>query len=320
MSFRVRSVAALGVAAACCLPATGAAAATSGSFDDPIGDVLEFAPDLGATAVTVADDETITVDTRIVPRPPAGWGGCAYYVGFPPYQTCVPADMTVTWYVDHTPGSGSIADDGADAKVVVIPKQGQTFWESSRWDTANGKFSAGAQPVGTEDPGGVRWTLRLADLGIPRPATLRIWAVSLYKSYNGVGALLNYEDRAGPGTVAVEGPPPAGGPTAAASGPCRRKTKTVNALQRRIRSLSKRAKRGDRKARGKLPRLRRTRGRAVRAMKRRCGPPADAETQPTPTAAPPGCHLVTKPVLQQEGTGIYAEWVVKPEVVVECSK
>jgi hypothetical protein len=305
------------VLAVCCLPAAGAGAATSGSFDDPIGDVLEFAPDLGATSVTIGDDETIAVDTRIVPRPPAGWGGCAYYVA----GICIPADMTVTWYVDHTPGSGSLADDGADAKVVAIPKRGQTFWEGSNWDAANGRFSAGAQPVTTEDPGGVRWTLRLADLGIPRPATLRIWAVSLYKSYNGLGTLLNYEDRAGPGTVAVAGPPPSTAPTAAAAGgPCKRKLKAVNTVQRRIRSLRKRAKRGNRKARGKLRRARRTRGRAVRAMKRRCGPPAEEAAPAAPAAAPPGCKLVTKPVLQQEGTGIYAQWVVKPEVVVECSK
>lgn len=57
----------------------------------------------------------------------------------------------------------------------------------------------------------------------------------------------------------------------------------------------------------------------MRAMKRRCGPPVAASPgAPAPTAAPPGCELVTKPVLQQEGTGIFAQWVVKPEVVVEC--
>jgi hypothetical protein len=314
MSFRTRSAVLLvAVAAACCLPAASAAAATGGSFDDPIGDVLEFAPDLGTTTVAVGDDETIAIDTRIVPRPPAGWGGCAYFV----VGTCIPADMTVTWYIDHTPSSGSVADDGADAKVVVIPHQGQTFWESSRWDSANGKFSAGAQPAGSEDSGGVRWTLRLADLGIPRPASLRIWAVSLYRSYNGLGVLLNYEDRAGPGTVAVEGPPDSGGP-AAASGPCKRKARTVNAIQRRIRTLRRSAARGNRRAGRKLRRLRATGGRAVRAMKRRCGAPVE-QAEP-PTAAPPGCKLVTKPVLQQEGIGIHAEWVVKPEVVVECSK
>lgn len=316
MPSRATAVALIALAALL-LPAAGAAAATSGSFDDPIGDTLEYAPDLGATTVTIGDDETIAVDTRIVPRPPAGWGGYAYCVGFPPFQTCVPADMNVTWYIDHTPSTGSVADDGADAKVVVIPRQGQTFWESSKWDAANGKFAAGAKPLGSEDPGGAKWTLRLADLGIPRPATLRVWVVSLYKSYNGVGTLLEYSDRAGPGTVAVDGPPPSptGGP--ATNPACARKTKTVNGLQDRIRSLRRQAAKGKAGAKRKLRRSRAARKRAVKAMKRKCGQPV-TETAPAPTAAPPGCKLVTKPVLQQEGVGIHAEWVIKPEVVVEC--
>lgn len=291
-----------------------AAAASNSSFDDPVGDTLEFAPDLGATTLTVGDDETIAVDTRIVPRPPAFWGGCAYYVGFPPFQTCVPSNMNVTWYVDYASGSGSVADDGADAKVVVVPSSGQTFWESARWDAANGKFSAGAQPAGSEDEGGARWTLRLADLGIPRPATVRIWVVSLYKSYNGLGVLLDYSDKAGPGTVAVDGPPPAGGATAA----CTQTAARVNKLQRKLRAAKRRGlgKKGG-KARTRLRLMREKRRRALRAMKRNCGPASDAPGQ-APTSAPPGCHLVTKPVLQQEGIGIHAQWVVKPEVVVEC--
>lgn len=318
MPLWVRSASCLtAFAVLCCLVAGSAGAATTASFDDPVGDVLEFAPDLGTTAVTIGDDETISVDTRITPRPPAGWGGCAYYVGFPPYQTCVPADMNVTWYVDHTAGAGSLADDGADAKVVVVPRSGQTFWEGSRWDSANGKFSAGAKPLGSEDPGGARWSLRLADLGIPRPATLRIWAVSLYKSYNGLGALLNYEDRAGPGTVAVDGPAPAPAGSPATTAPCKRKASTVNQMGQRLRKLRRRARAGKPGATRKLRRTRAARGRAIQAMKRLCGPPV-AEAAPPPTAAPPGCRLVTKPVLQQEGIGIHAEWVVKPEVVVEC--
>lgn len=55
--------------------------AATTSFDDPVGDTPEFAPDLGVTTVTISDEETISVDTRLTPRPPAGWGGCAYYVG-----------------------------------------------------------------------------------------------------------------------------------------------------------------------------------------------------------------------------------------------
>jgi hypothetical protein len=55
----------------------------------------------------------------------------------------------------------------------------------------------------------------------------------------------------------------------------------------------------------------------VRSLKRACGKPV---AQEAPEAAPPGCRLVTKPVLKQEGVGIFAKWVVQPEVVVECEK
>ena len=209
----IRKVAALAIAVACCvlLPAT-AGAATSASFGDPVGDSTYYAADLGTTTINVADDDTLTLDTRIVPRPPAYWGGCAYTVGFFPYQTCVPANMNVTWYLDFSANGGSVADDGADAKVVAVPSKTQTFWESSRWDVANGKFAAGAKPAAGEDAGGAHWSLRLADLGIPRPATVRVWVVSLYKSYNGVGTLLDYSDKAGPGSVQVAGGPGASGP------------------------------------------------------------------------------------------------------------
>jgi hypothetical protein len=313
VSSLIRTAAVLAIAAVCwVLPAT-AGASSNASFDDPIGDTTYYAPDLGATTVTVGDDETVTVDTRIVPRPPAYWGGCAYYVGFPPYQTCVPANMNVTWYLDFQSGTGSVADDGADAKVLAVPNRGPTIWESSRWDTANAKFSAGAKPAAAEDAGGARWTLRLADLGIPKPATVRIWVVSLYKSYTGLGTLLEYSDTAGPGTVGVAGAP--GAPAASSS--CIQATRRVNRLQRQIRSAKRRAATGSRSARRRLARLRSQRKRALRTTKRRCGSPVKGAP---PTSAPPGCRLVTKPVLKQEGIGIYAEWVIKPEVVVECSK
>jgi hypothetical protein len=312
--FSIRRVAAmLAVAFAALLAPANAAASSSASFDDPVGDVTYYAPDLGATTVTVGDDDTFNVDTRIVPRPPAYWGGCAYTVGVFPYQTCVPANMNVTWYIDFDSKAGSVANDGADAKVVAIPNQGPTIWESSRWDTANGRFSAGAKPAGAEHADGARWTLRLADLGVPRPATVRIWAVSLYKSYTGLGVLLDYSDMAGPGSIAV-----AGGPGAAGAGAsCTRAAGRVNRLQRRIRTARRQAARGSRSDRRRLARLRAQRRRAVRAMKRRCGQPVKGAA---PTTAPPGCRLVTKTVLKQEGIGIYANWVLKPEVVVECSK
>lgn len=304
----------------CALPAA-ASAASSASFDDPIGDVTYYAPDLGATAITVGDDETFAVDTRIVPRPPAYWGGCAYTVGFFPYQTCVPADMNVTWYIDYSRTAGSVSEDGADAKVVAIPRRGETFWESSRWDTANGKFSAGAKPLAAEDEGGARWTLRLADLGIPKPATVRVWVVSLYKSYNGLGTLLDYSDRAGPGTVSIAGAPSAPPSVQGTDLACTRATDKVNSLQRRIRSAKRRAAKGKRSARRRLRRLRAQRRRALAAMEGVCGAPVEGPLPTAPPAsAPPGCRLVTKTVLRQEGIGIYAKWVLKPEVVVECTK
>ena len=315
MDFSItRTVALLASAFAVVMLPASAGAASSASFDDPVGDMTYFAPDLGTTTVTVGDDDSITVDTRIVPRPPAFWGGCAYMVGTFPYQTCVPADMNVTWYFDFAAG-GSVAEEGADAKAVVIPRRGQTFWESSRWDSANGRFSAGAKPAGTEDAGGVRWILYLADLGIPRPATVRVRVVSLYKSYTGLGVLTNYSDTAGPGTLAVAGA--AGAPAAQAAPSCTRAARKVNRLQRRIRSARRRAARGNRSARRRLKRLRAQRRRALRGMKRRCGSPVKGAP---PAAAPPGCRLVTKTVLKQEGIGIYAKWVLKPEVVVECTK
>ena len=168
--------------------------------------------------------------------------------------------MNVTWYFDYAPTGGSVADGGADAKVTVVPSRGQTFWESARWDVANGKFSAGAKPAGAEDSGGVTWTLVLADLGIPKPATLRVWAVSLYKSYNGLGTLLSYSDTAGPGSVVLSGPiPDRSGPVNA----CRRAIGKANGLQQRIRK----AKQGKGKsARQRLSRLRAKRKRALKAM------------------------------------------------------
>jgi hypothetical protein len=297
----------------CVLPAT-AGGAVSGSFDDPIGDTTDYAPDLGLTTITVADDDTFTVDTRIVPRPPAFWGGCAYYVGFPPFQTCVPANMNVTWYIDYSSTTGSLVEGGADAKVVAVPSRGQTFWESSRWDTANGRFSAGAKPLAVEDAGGARWTLRLADLGVPKPATLSVRVVSIYKSYTGTGLLIDYSDTAGPGSVSIPG---AAGSAPTAGAACIGATRKVNRLQRKIRAAKRRAARGGRKARKRLSRLRARHRRALRSMKRRCGPPV---TAPAPASAPPGCRLVTKPVLKQEGIGIYAKWVIKPEVVVDCRR
>jgi hypothetical protein len=304
------------------LPAapSSAAAAVTGSVADPIGDSAEYAPDLGTTTVTVGDDETITVDTQVTPRPPAFWGGCAYYV----VGTCIPSNMTVTWYFDYSSTSGDLSEGGADAKVVAVPARGQTFWESARWDPASGRFVSGAQPAVGAEPvtpeaaGDLRWTLRLADLGIPRPATLSFGVASLYKSYTGTGLLLNHADTAGPGSIvipalAVAAPPPS------ADAPCKAALGRTNALQRKIRKARKEARHGGRSARRKLRRLKKRRGTLVKAMRRTCAAPIDAQPGNPPSSAPPGCKLETKPVLQQEGTGIYATWVYRSEVVVVCN-
>ncbi len=276
----LRTLAALIAVLALALP-TAANATTSSSFDDPIGDTVQYAPDIGATTISIDDDDTIVVDTRIVPRP----------------------DMSVTWYFDYSPSSGSAADGGADAKVVAAALQGQTLWESDRWDAAGGKFSAAARPAGAALSGGSTWTLRLGDLGIPRPATLRVWVVS---------ELGDSSDTAGPGAVVLSGTLGAAGNAELGRG-CTTAIGKTNALQRTIRKATRRQGRA---ARRRVARLRAKRLRALMASEQRCG--AEVGSGSSPRSAPPGCHLVTKPVLQQDGTDIYAPWVIKPEVVVDC--
>ena len=321
---REAPVCAAAIAAAIALsllvPAPSAHAAATGTATDALGDVTEYAPDLGDTTLTIGDDETVTVDTQVVPRPPAFWGGCAYYV----VGTCIPSNMTVTWYFDYSSTSGSLSEGGADAKVVAVPARGQTFWESARWDPASGRFVSGAQPAigaepsATESLGDLRFTLRLSDLGIPRPATLNFGAISLYKSYTGTGLLLNYTDTAGPGSVTIPGLPPAPAPTPTTSPACTEAVVATNVLQSKIRKVKKRAAKGGRRAHRKLVRLKQHRKLLLQAMKAACAAPIDPEPGKAPSAAPPGCKLETKPVLQQEGTGIYAAWVYKSEVVVVC--
>src|ERR1044072_97242 len=196
MSFPARTLALLAATASICALSTGSATASFAGFGDPTGDMSQFAVDLGTTTVTVSED-AISVETAIVPRPPADWGGCASLIG----ETCIPADMSITWSLDHAPADGSVADDGADTKVVVVPEQGRSLWESERWSSAGDRYLPGPRPLGREEPGSVRWSLRLSDLGIERPATLRIWAVSFFGALPGLGAPIDYEDRAGPGTI-----------------------------------------------------------------------------------------------------------------------
>jgi len=275
-----RTLFALIAVLALALPAT-AMAATSSSFDDPIGDAVGDAPDLGVTTVSVGEDDTIVVDTRIAPRP----------------------EMSVTWYFDYSPSSGSAADGGADAKVVAAFSQGQALWESDRWDAASGKFSAAARPAGAEYGGGATWTLALAGLGIPRPATLRIWVIS---------ELHDSLDAAGPGTVVLSGPLGAGGVAEQEQG-CTTAIGRTNALQRRTRKAMRKQGRA---AHRRVARLRAKRLRALMTTEQRCG--AEVGSGSPPRSAPEGCRLVTKPVLRQNGTGTYAPWALKSEAVVDC--
>jgi hypothetical protein len=186
-SFRVSLATALAIVAALALPA-GARAMASGSFDDPIGDSANAA-DLGATTVTVGDDDTITVDTRFVSRPDA--------------------TANVTWYFDYFGGKGP------DAKVAVLSSSGRALWKSAHRDSPRERFSSGAPPAGAEGPDDLVWTSRLADLGIPTPATLRVWAVSRHRSYNSLGVPITYSDTASPVTLSL---PPSSGPRSTPAG------------------------------------------------------------------------------------------------------
>lgn len=209
----------LALAALCVLP--GSAAADPSDFDDPIGDMPMYAADLGTTTV-LDGGEALSVETAIVARPPAGWGGCAYSVG----NACIPAEMSVTWYLDHAPG-GSPADDGADVKVTVVPEQGLSLWTSERWNA--GRWAPGSRPLGSDAPDALRWSSRLSDLGIEPPASVRIWVVSSFRSPPGIGTPLDYEDRAGPGTISL-------GASSAEASPasCTRRASASRRPQRRL--------------------------------------------------------------------------------------
>ena len=292
--------------------ASPSSAATSGVVNDAIGDVTYYAADLGTTTVTINDDGAIAVNTRIVPRPPAGWGGCAYYVGFFPYQTCIPSNMNVTWYLDFRPGAGSLSDSGADAKVLAVPSRGTTTWESDRWDAANGRFVSGAVPAAAEDPGGVTWTLRSRPGHPPAgddPATHRLDLQVLHR--NRRAARLHRV--AGPGSIPVAGPPKVAGPSRA----CSKAASLANTLARQIKATERSARRGSRSARRRLRRLRAQRASVLKTIKKKCAKPARG---PPPTSAPAGCRLVTKPVFVLEGFGSNAKYVLREQVVVDCTR
>lgn len=246
MAARVCFLSFLLALAALALP--GGAAAGVDDFADPIGDMPMYATDLGTTTVLDGED-TLSVETAIVPRPPAGWGGCAYAVG----SACIPADMGVTWFLDSGPG-GSPSDDGADVKVVVVPEEGLSFWSSERW--SDGRWVSGPRPLGSEAPEALRWSARLADLGVERPATVRAWVVSSFRSPPGIGTPLDLEDRAGPGIIVL------GAPSAdAAATTCNRGATMSRRPPRRLLSTRPSAKRSNAAV---AP------GRAVGPQRRRC--------------------------------------------------
>jgi hypothetical protein len=262
----LRLSAVLVVAMSFLLPAAAGASPSIGSFNDSIGDMPKFAADLGATTVTVGDDDTIVLDTRIAQRPPDYWGGCADYLGAPQRPDCAPSKASVTWYLRYSGGSGE-----ANAKVVAMPGRDRTLWQSYRWDAGAGEFVAGAEPVAAGDPGGATWTLSLADLGIPRPATLRIWAVSLYETEDALGVPARYSDTAGPGTVSLAGPVAGTGGGSWADGSCARAIGHAYRLQRRIH----RVRHGAGASRhNRLARLRARHRRALKATTHRCEIPS----------------------------------------------
>jgi hypothetical protein len=292
--------------------APSATAAGTSAFDDAL-DTSFGAPDLVKTTSTVGDDDVLAVETIFVPRPPAGWGGCS-----PLFTICLPPDMNITWFLDTdgNPGTGSLSEQGADARVVAVPSRGGAVtMESTRWNASRGRFEAGAVPAFTGGGDRVRWSLRLGDLGIGRPASLGLRVVSIYRSFSVSGLMFEYLDRApdtGFSTLPVPGPPP---PSKA----CTDAAAKANKLQGQIRSASRklrsRSARVRRRARARVRALKRSRAKALDAIRRNCPKPVRTGTQ---TAPPAGCRIVTKLVFVLEGVGSNARYVLQPKPVVEC--
>ncbi|MDO8209004.1 hypothetical protein [Conexibacter sp. CPCC 206217] len=198
------------------LPVAGATAAVTATIEDPL-EAAAFVPDLGRTTVALGDDTTLAVATAIVARPPAGWGGCVPL----PAGTCLPAQMSVSWLFDHSPG-GSPQESGADAKVVAIPAGGTTTWQSARWDRYNARWTIGTVPVGGTDISGVRWSLRASELGMPpagagTTASANVRVVASFRALGEDGTPIEAYDEAGPLVLPLGGLPPV--PAAGVDGP-----------------------------------------------------------------------------------------------------
>ncbi|ADB50431.1 hypothetical protein [Conexibacter woesei] len=278
--------------AALAFVAVPGAGATTVVLDEPF-EGAPFVADLGRTTVTYGDDQLLAVETAVVARPPAGWGGCIVQLS----GICLPAQMTVEWLLDHSIG-GDPAAAGADARVVATPSAGRTTWESARWDRYYARWRAGAVPNATTDARGVRWTLPMAELGLVRTpyfsttvgprANVDLFVVSRFSALDAAGLPIGGLDAAGPGLLpfgvlpeALPTPAPGATPPPVGDGPverrvaCHRASVRVRRLDRRIRRAAKVAHgRGPaarrRAARGELRRLRAQRSEALAAKRRTC--------------------------------------------------
>ena len=194
-----------------------AAVAAPVAVDDP-ADTSYGAPDVLAVAADSDATGTLSVVTRFAPRPPAGWGLCVPFV--PGSPSCFPLDMRVDWFLDAVPGAGSLADEGADARVTAVPTRGQSVMELARFDVTRG-WVTGPVPGLTQTGGSptldLGWQAAFASLGIAPGSAVAIRVVSRYRTFTGLGTPLVYEDRAPDagglqvtlaGVPAGSGPPP----------------------------------------------------------------------------------------------------------------
>ena len=286
-----------------------ALAPTAGA--SPVGvadpaDTAYGAPDVLALAADSDATGTLTVATRFAPRPPAGWGMCVPFV--PGSPSCFPLDMRVDWFLDAVPGAGSLADEGADARVSAVPTRGRSVMELARFDVTRG-WVVGPVP-GLSQAGGsptldLTWQAAFASLGIPAGSPVAIRVVSRYRTFTGLGSPLVYEDRApdaGGLQVTLAGVPPGSGPPPPDPA-CKQAATAVNRAQRDLSNARKRVRSkrlsvaARRKAKRSIPRLKRTVARRRARLKSVCPRPAPASAVPgAPAPAPTGsvCHYETR--------------------------
>lgn len=289
-------------AALLCAPATSAAAVSRADPEDtPYG-----APDVIQLVSDSTEDGSFGVATRLIPRPPAGWGACVPFV--PGSSTCFPPDVGVDWFLELDPDGGSAADGGADARVAAVPGAGTTTMELSRWDAARGWVTGPVPQVVVRPVGSlldILWAAPYAALGIVPGAPVAVATVTRYRTFTGLGVQREYTDRApDAGALAVT----AAGAPAAPSAACSAASRAYG----RARAKLRRAKRhgtGVHKARPSLKRRR-------KALRRACPAPAPATAQPG-AAVPgrPSCRYVTRPTYV---IGADGRTRLEQRVVVAC--